>query len=105
MGEAETSPNITEKTQNQEEDKIQETSQEAPQEPQKGVAIKKKRRTCPEKLLNVTYKDVEILSQFLTMTGKIRSPKITRICKKVQKKITREIKIARIMALLPFTDR
>jgi len=86
------------------EEKTQE-QQETSQEPQKGFIVRKKKRTCPEKLLNVTYKDVEILSQFLTITGKIRSSKITRICKKVQKKITREIKIARIMALLPFTDR
>lgn len=75
------------------------------QETQKGFSIRKKKRICPEKLLNVTYKDVDILLQFITMTGKIRSSKITRLCKKVQKRITRAIKIARIMALLPFTDR
>lgn len=79
--------------------------EEDAQKTQKTFAIKKKKRTCQKKLLNVTYKDVDILSQFLTMTGKIKSSKITRICTKVQKKITREIKIARIMALLPFTDR
>ncbi len=87
------------------EDISKEQTQETSQETQKGFIIRKKKRSCPEKLLNITYKDVEILSQFLTMTGKIRSSKITKICKKVQKKITREIKIARIMALLPFTDR
>ncbi|MCX8029731.1 MAG: 30S ribosomal protein S18 [Brevinematales bacterium] len=79
--------------------------EEKSQEPQKGFAIKKKKRSCSEKLLNITYKDVDILSQYLTITGKIRSSKVTRMCKKVQKKLTREIKIARIMALLPFTDR
>lgn len=78
---------------------------EGVQEAQKGFMVRKKKKSCPERLLNVTYKDVEILSQFLTMTGKIRSSKVTRLCKKVQKKLTREIKIARIMALLPFTDR
>jgi len=72
---------------------------------QKNYQIKKRKMTCPEKLLNVTYKDVDVLSQFLTVTGKIKSSKITRFCAKVQKKITKEIKIARIMALLPFTDR
>ncbi|MFN4245185.1 MAG: 30S ribosomal protein S18 [Brevinematia bacterium] len=86
-------------------DQDEKTSQESSQEPQKGFIVRKKKRTCPEKLLNITYKDVDILSQFLTITGKIRSSKVTKICKKVQKKITREIKIARIMALLPFTDR
>ncbi|MGC8869660.1 MAG: 30S ribosomal protein S18 [Brevinematia bacterium] len=75
------------------------------QKVQKSVTVKKKKRTCQKKLLNITYKDVDILSQFLTMTGKIKSSKITRVCTKVQKKITREIKVARIMALLPFTDR
>ncbi|MCS7047637.1 MAG: 30S ribosomal protein S18, partial [Gemmataceae bacterium] len=79
--------------------------EEKTQEVQKGFTVRKKKRTCPDKLLKITYKDVDILAQFLTITGKIRSSKITRVCKKVQKKITREIKIARIMALLPFTDR
>lgn len=81
------------------------STEDRTQEPQKVFSVKKKKRTCPEKLLSVTYKDVDILSQFITITGKIRSSKITRLCKKVQKKLTREIKIARIMALLPFTDR
>ena len=59
---------------------------------QKNYQIKKRKMTCPKKLLNVTYKDVDVLSQFLTVTGKIKSSKITRFCAKVQKKITKEIK-------------
>lgn len=102
MGESENVIKDSTEVQSQE---TTQTTSESTQETQKGFVIRKKKRTCPEKLLNVTYKDVDILSQFLTITGKIRSSKITKICKKVQKKITREIKIARIMALLPFTDR
>jgi small subunit ribosomal protein S18 len=82
-----------------------ETTSEEQQKVQKTYQVKKKKMTCPKKLLNVTYKDVDILSQFLTITSKIKSSKVTRFCGKVQKKIAREIKIARIMALLPFTDR
>jgi len=82
-----------------------ETTSEEQQKVQKTYQVKKKKMTCPKKLLNVTYKDVDILSQFLTITSKIKSSKVTRFCSKVQKKIAREIKIARIMALLPFTDR
>ncbi len=87
------------------EEKNLEAIPEDQQKVQKTYQVKKKRMTCPKKLLNVTYKDVDILSQFLTITAKIKSSKVTRFCSKVQRKIAREIKIARIMALLPFTDR
>ncbi len=71
----------------------------------KPFAAKKKKKICTKKFLEITYKDVEILSQFLTITAKIKSSKITKLCSKAQRRVANAIKIARIMALLPFTDR
>jgi small subunit ribosomal protein S18 len=50
----------------------------------------------------ITYKDTEILGNFLSDQGKILPRRITGLSSKEQKKITRLIKTARIAALLPF---
>jgi small subunit ribosomal protein S18 len=50
----------------------------------------------------ITYKDTEILGNFLSDQGKILPRRITGLSSKEQKKVTRLIKTARIAALLPF---
>ena len=50
----------------------------------------------------LTYKDVKILSGFLSNQGKILPRRITGLSSKEQKKVTKLIKTARIAALLPF---
>ena len=50
----------------------------------------------------LTYKDVKILTNYLSEQGKILPRRITGLSSKQQKKITKLIKIARIAALLPF---
>ena len=51
------------------------------------------------------YKDVLILKRFLSERGKILSSSISGISAKFQRKLSTEIKKARYMALLPYTDR
>ena len=50
------------------------------------------------------YKNIDILKQFITETGKIIPARVTGITASNQRKITRYIKIARFLALLPYTD-
>tara|TARA_B100000900_G_scaffold353015_1_gene320935 strand:- start:294 stop:488 length:195 start_codon:yes stop_codon:yes gene_type:complete len=50
------------------------------------------------------YKDVNILKQFITETGKIIPARVTGISASNQRKLTRHIKIARFLALIPYTD-
>jgi|TARA_B100000768_G_scaffold110757_1_gene102685 small subunit ribosomal protein S18 len=50
----------------------------------------------------LTYKDTEILGNFLSDQGKILPRRITGLSSKEQKKVTKLIKTARIAALLPF---
>ena len=50
----------------------------------------------------LTYKDVKILSGFLSNQGKSLPRRITGLSSKEQKKVTKLIKTARIAALLPF---
>ena len=50
------------------------------------------------------YKNIDILKQFITETGEIIPARVTGISASNQRKITRYIKIARFLALLPYTD-
>lgn len=51
---------------------------------------------------SLTYKNVDVLSNFLNEQGKILPRRITGLNSKQQKKITKLIKQARIATLLPF---
>ncbi|MBN2303822.1 MAG: 30S ribosomal protein S18 [Anaerolineae bacterium] len=50
------------------------------------------------------YKDVDTLRRFMTERAKIRPRRQTGLTSKNQRKLAREIKRARHLALLPFTD-
>ena len=50
----------------------------------------------------LTYKDIKILTNYLSEQGKILPRRVTGLTSKQQKKITKLIKTARIAALLPF---
>jgi small subunit ribosomal protein S18 len=63
---------------------------------------KKVDRICLEKIDYIDYKDVKLLSQFLTERGKIIPRRISGLNAQNQRRITEAIKIARMMALLPF---
>ena len=53
---------------------------------------------------NFDYKNIDILKQFITETGKIVPARVTGISASNQRKVTKSIKIARFLALLPYTD-
>lgn len=63
--------------------------------------IKKPCFFCLEKTIP-DYKKPEILAKYLSDRGKILGKDITGICAKHQRRLTREIKRARHLALLPF---
>ena len=50
----------------------------------------------------ITYKDIKILTNYLSEQGKILPRRVTGLTSKQQKKVTKLIKTARIAALLPF---
>ena len=50
----------------------------------------------------LTYKDIKILTNYVSEQGKILPRRITGLTSKQQKKVTKLIKTARIAALLPF---
>ena len=56
---------------------------------------------CEKKILP-DYKEPQILKRFITERGKMLSRARNGVCSKHQRKLTREIKRARHLALLPF---
>ena len=59
---------------------------------------------CENKDQKINYKEIKILRKFITDQGKIIPAHVTGVSAKYQRIITREIKKARILALLPFVD-
>lgn len=65
-----------------------------------------RRKASPLKVTdNIDYKDVELLSKFLSEQGKILPRRLTGLTTKQQTKITKAIKRARILSLLPFVNK
>jgi len=60
---------------------------------------------CVNNIKQIDYKDTENLEQFTGGYKKIFSRKRTKVCAKHQRKLGKAIKLARIMALMPFTNR
>ena len=55
-----------------------------------------------KELLYIDYKDVEYLQRFVNEQGKLLPRRVTGISAKRQRQLTRAIKRARHLALLPF---
>lgn len=64
---------------------------------------KKVCRFCVEKIDDINYKDVKMLSAFLTERGKIVPRRLSGVCAPHQKRLSEAIKQARSIALVPFT--
>jgi small subunit ribosomal protein S18 len=58
---------------------------------------------CTDHSVKIDYKQVELLRRFVSENGKIRPRRQSGTCAKHQRELTRAIKRARHLALLPFT--
>jgi small subunit ribosomal protein S18 len=66
------------------------------------VFRKKVCRFCTDKMDSIDYKDIPRLQKFTTERGKIIPSRISGTCAKHQRQLTRAIKRARQIALLPY---
>jgi small subunit ribosomal protein S18 len=66
---------------------------------------KKVCKFCAEKIDAIPYRDARLLQGFVAERGKIVPRRLTGVCTKHQRRLTRAIKQARNIALLPFAAR
>ena len=69
-----------------------------------GMRRRKVCQFCADKTKEIDYKDVDTLKKFVTERGKILPKRITGTCAMHQREVTKAIKRARIVALLPYTQ-
>src|SRR5262252_4989490 len=63
---------------------------------------KKVCRFCVEKVDDINYKDLRLLTAFISEKGKITPRRISGVCAPHQRRLSEAIKQARNIALLPF---
>lgn len=65
-----------------------------------------KKKSSPVKQHEILdYKDIDLLRKFISDQGKILSRRSTGLSAQKQKKLTKAVKRARILSLLPFFNR
>tara|TARA_B100000575_G_scaffold290158_1_gene293276 strand:- start:985 stop:1260 length:276 start_codon:yes stop_codon:yes gene_type:complete len=67
-----------------------------------------KKRFCPFSQLNspiIDYKDIKLISRYISEKGKIVPSRITGVSRKKQKELAKAIKRARFLSLLSYTNK
>lgn len=65
----------------------------------------RRRKSCPfsgPKAIKIDYKDVRMLSRFISERGKMVPSRITAVSTKKQRELSKAIKRARFLALIPY---
>ncbi|OGN05182.1 MAG: 30S ribosomal protein S18 [Candidatus Yanofskybacteria bacterium RIFCSPLOWO2_01_FULL_44_22] len=58
---------------------------------------------CADNINRIDYKNREFLRKFVTSQFKVATSKRNRLCAKHQRRVANAVKLARFMALLPYT--
>lgn len=61
-------------------------------------------RFCERNVKDIDYKKVDILRKYVPERGKISPRRVTGTCAYHQRRLTRAIKRARLLAFLPFVE-
>lgn len=88
---------------------LEESQNSAPKTTEQGSkkVFFRRRRGCPLSVPGapeITYKNPNMLSKFISEGGRILPSRITNVSASKQRILKREIKIARVLALLPFVS-
>jgi small subunit ribosomal protein S18 len=65
---------------------------------------KKYCRFTAEGVVEIDYKDLNTLKQYVTETGKLIPSRNTGTKARYQRQLTRAVKLARYLALMPYSD-
>lgn len=68
----------------------------------------RRRKTCPfsgKGAMTINYLDVKLLNRFVSDRGKMTPSRITAVSAKRQRELSRAIKRARFLALMPYVNK
>ncbi len=65
---------------------------------------KKSCQFCAENVDEIDYKDIKLLQRYTTERGKMVPSRVSATCAKHQRSVSKAIKRARYLALLPFVS-
>ena len=68
------------------------------------VHFARSRHTKAAEAVMPNYKDLDVLKRYIIDSGRILPSRITGTSAKFQRQLTRSVKIARFLALLPYSD-
>ena len=77
-------------------------------EERKVTAFEERKRFCPFSQINspeIDYKDIKLLTRFISEKGKMIPSRITNVKRIKQKELSTAIKRARFLALLSYTKK
>lgn len=60
---------------------------------------------CKEKVEHIDYKDTGLLRRFVSERNKIRARRVTGNCAQHQREVALAVKLAREVALLPYSSK
>ena len=70
--------------------------------------LETRKRSCPFSNKNspkIDYKDIRLLSRYITEKGKIIPSRVTNVSRKKQKELSKAIKRARYLSLMSYTQK
>ena len=79
-----------------------------PREERKNSPFEDRKRFCPFSQKGspmIDYKDVKMLSRYISEKGKITPSRITNVASSKQKKLSQAIKRARFLGLMSYTQK
>ncbi|MFA5008719.1 MAG: 30S ribosomal protein S18 [Candidatus Omnitrophota bacterium] len=65
------------------------------------IGFKKSCIFC-KKEFDINYKNIDLLSRYISSKGKVLSRRISGNCAKHQRKLAKQIKIARFLSIFPY---
>lgn len=66
--------------------------------------FRRKKMGRADSAMSIDYKDVNVLKNYISETGKIVPSRITGLSARMQRQMTQAIKYARLLGLLPYCD-
>ena len=79
-----------------------------PRDERKNTPFEEKKKFCPFSQKNspkIDYKDIRLLSRYISEKGKIIPSRITNVSSKKQKELSKAIKRSRFLALMSYTQK